>query len=83
LPAGRGLIFTVHRKGTVSDLIAIFADGQQRMLLELPGELLGGSKQQVVRLRDLRRYGATAFAVIMSEGWLLGLGSHSNQQPSS
>jgi hypothetical protein len=40
LPEGRGLIFTVHRKGTVSDLIAIFADGQRRMLLELPGENL-------------------------------------------
>jgi serine/threonine-protein kinase len=40
LPAGRGLIFTVHRKGTVSDLIAIFADGQRRILLELPGETL-------------------------------------------
>ena len=38
LPAGRGLIFTVHRKGTLADVIAVFADGQRRIVLELPGE---------------------------------------------
>ena len=40
LPDGRGLIFPVHRKGRVPDLIAIFSGGERRVLLELPGESL-------------------------------------------
>jgi hypothetical protein len=40
LPGGRGLIFTVHRKGTLPDLIAILSGGTRRTLLELPGESL-------------------------------------------
>jgi hypothetical protein len=40
LPDGRGLIFAVHRKGTLPDLIAIFSGGTRRTLLELPGESL-------------------------------------------
>jgi Tol biopolymer transport system component len=40
LPEGRGLIFTVHRTGRLADLIAIYAGGQRRTVLELLGESL-------------------------------------------
>jgi Tol biopolymer transport system component len=38
LPEGRGLIFTVHRKGRVADLIAVYEGRQRRTVLELQGE---------------------------------------------
>ena len=38
LPDGRGLMFTVHRKGRLPDLIAILAEGSRRALLEVPGD---------------------------------------------
>jgi Tol biopolymer transport system component len=40
LPEGRGLIFSVHRRGRVPDTIGAFADGKRRTILELPGESL-------------------------------------------
>jgi Tol biopolymer transport system component len=40
LPEGRGLIFTVHRKGRVADLIAVYEGRQRRTVLELQGESL-------------------------------------------
>ena len=38
LPDGRGLIFTVHRRNKPTDMIAVFAGGSRRVLLEIPGE---------------------------------------------
>ena len=38
LPDNRGLLFTVHRKGRLPDAIELLADGERRMVLELPGE---------------------------------------------
>jgi len=40
LPDGRGLVFTVHRKGKPPDMIALLAGGSRRALLEVPGESL-------------------------------------------
>ena len=38
LPDGRGLIFTVHRRNKPTDMIAVFAGGSRRVVLEVPGE---------------------------------------------
>jgi serine/threonine-protein kinase len=40
LPQGRGLIFTVHRRGRPPDAIALVANGSRRVLFEIPGESL-------------------------------------------
>ena len=40
LPDGRGLIFTVHRRNKPTDMIAVFAGGSRRVVLEVPGEPL-------------------------------------------
>ncbi len=44
LPEDKGLIFTVHRRGKPTDMIALMAGGSRRVLLEIPGETLSHPK---------------------------------------